>query len=149
MNQWFFRIFGIHIFKVTASLICMPWNFACKPCGRRSRAACVEPCHWSEGRLNNVGVSLREMRATMQVMQGVSLQARLDAILVFIKQWCLKHGFRSRDHYKYHGTGVILIAWEKQPVTKVGRKRFTGSPLMNAGMLSRKMSEKLRRQSQQ
>ena len=26
------------------------------------------PCHWSEGRHNNVGVSLRERRATRQVM---------------------------------------------------------------------------------
>ena len=46
------------------------------------QAARVEPCHWSEGRRNNVGVSLRERRATMQVMLGVSLRARWDATLV-------------------------------------------------------------------
>ena len=38
----------------------------------------AEPCHWSERR----GVSLRERRATMQVMPGVSLRARWDATLV-------------------------------------------------------------------
>ena len=42
----------------------------------------MEPCHWSEGRHNNVGVSLRERRATMQVMLGVSLRVRWDATLV-------------------------------------------------------------------
>ena len=47
-----------------------------------SPAAHVEPCHWSEEHHNNVGVSLREMQATMQVMLGVSLQARWDATLV-------------------------------------------------------------------
>ena len=36
------------------------------------------------GRHNNVGVSLREMRATMQVMLEVSLRARWDATLVKI-----------------------------------------------------------------
>ena len=46
------------------------------------REARAEPCHWSEGRHNNVGVSLREMRVTMQVMLGVSLQARWDATVV-------------------------------------------------------------------
>ena len=50
----------------------------------RSRAVRVEPCHWSEGRHNYVGVSLQERRATMQVMLGVSLQARWDATLVCI-----------------------------------------------------------------
>ena len=50
---------------------------------RRSPAARVEPCHWSEG---YVGVSLQEMRATMQVMLGMSLQARWDATLVCIME---------------------------------------------------------------
>ena len=59
-------------------------NFACKPCCRRSQAARVEPCHWSEGRHNNVGVSLQERQATMQVMLGVSLRARWDATLISI-----------------------------------------------------------------
>ena len=45
---------------------------------RRSPLTRAEPCHWSERR----GVSLREMRATMQVMPGVSLRARWDATLV-------------------------------------------------------------------
>ena len=45
----------------------------------------VEPCHWSEGRHNNVvGGSLQERRATTQVMLGVSLRARWDATLVCI-----------------------------------------------------------------
>ena len=35
MNRWFFRIFRIHIFKVTASLRCVKWNFAGKSCRRR------------------------------------------------------------------------------------------------------------------
>ena len=55
---------------------------------RPSRAARVEahvePCHWSEGRHNYVGVSLQERRATMQVMLGVTLRARWDASLVII-----------------------------------------------------------------
>ena len=51
---------------------------------RRSRAARAEPCHWAEGRHNNVGVSLRERRAKRQVMLGVSLRARWDATLVDI-----------------------------------------------------------------
>ena len=34
------------------------------------------------GRHNNVGVSLREIRGTTQVMLGVSLRARWDATLV-------------------------------------------------------------------
>ena len=51
----------------------MKLNFACKSCGL-TRVARVEPCHWSEG---YVGVSLQEMRATMQVMLGVSLQANM------------------------------------------------------------------------
>ena len=46
------------------------------------RPARVEPCHWTDGRLNNVGVSLQERRATIQVMLGVSLRARWDATLV-------------------------------------------------------------------
>ena len=50
----------------------------------RSQAARVEPCHWSEGRHNNVGVSLRKMRATMQVMLEVSLRARWDQTLVSV-----------------------------------------------------------------
>ena len=41
----------------------------------------MEPCHWSEGRHNNVG-SLQERQATTQVMLGVSLRARWDATLV-------------------------------------------------------------------
>ena len=48
----------------------------------RSRAVCVDPCHWSDGRHNYVAVSLQERRAAMQVMLGVSLQARWDATLV-------------------------------------------------------------------
>ena len=47
---------------------------------RRSPLTRTEPCHWSE----QLGVSLREMRATMQVMPGVSLRARWDATLVII-----------------------------------------------------------------
>ena len=35
-----------------------------------------------DGRHNNVGVLLRERRATTQVMLGVSLRARWDATLV-------------------------------------------------------------------
>ena len=34
---------------------------------RPSLAARVQPCHWSEGRHNYVGVSLQERLATMQV----------------------------------------------------------------------------------
>ena len=58
----------------------MKLNFASKSCDR-SRVARVEPCHWSEG---YVGVSLQERQATMQVMLGVSLQARWDATLVIL-----------------------------------------------------------------
>ena len=50
---------------------------------RPARVAPVEPCHWSEGRHNNVGVSLRERRATREVMLGVSLRARWDATLIY------------------------------------------------------------------
>ena len=52
------------------------------PAGRRSRAARIETCQWSEGRHNYVVVSLQERRATMQVMLGVSLRARWDATIV-------------------------------------------------------------------
>ena len=48
---------------------------------RLSRAACVQPCHWSEGRHNNMRVTAGK-RATTQVMLGVSLRARWDATLV-------------------------------------------------------------------
>ena len=48
---------------------------------RLSRAAHAEPCHWSEG-CNKCGGSQHEMRATTQVMLGVSLGARWDATLV-------------------------------------------------------------------
>ena len=48
----------------------------------RSQVVCVEPCHWSEGRHNYVGVSLQDSQATMQVMLRVSLRARWDATLV-------------------------------------------------------------------
>ena len=44
----------------------------------------MEPCRWSEGRHNYVGVSLQEIRATTQVMIGVSLRAIWDATLVGI-----------------------------------------------------------------
>ena len=44
----------------------------------------MEPCHWSQGRHNMLGVSLRESRATTHVMLGVSLRARWDATLVHI-----------------------------------------------------------------
>ena len=63
----------------------MKLNFASKSCGR-SRVSRVEPCHWSEGRHNYVGVSLQEMLATMQVMLGMSLRARWDATLVCIME---------------------------------------------------------------
>ena len=52
-----------------------------RPANSRSPAARVEPCHLSEG---YDGVSLQEMRATMQVMLGMSLRARWDATLVFV-----------------------------------------------------------------
>ena len=48
------------------------------------RAALAEPFHWSEGSHDNVGVSLRERRATTQVMLGVSPRARWDATLVLV-----------------------------------------------------------------
>ena len=51
---------------------------------RPALVARVEPCHLSEGRHNNVGLSLRESRATMQVMLGLSLRARWDSTLVSI-----------------------------------------------------------------
>ena len=54
-----------------------------RPASRRSRAARVELCHWPEWRHNCVGVSLQEIRATMQVMIGVSPQARWDETLVY------------------------------------------------------------------
>ena len=44
----------------------------------------MEPCRWSEGHHNYVGVSLQEMRATTQLMLGVSLRAIWDAPLVGI-----------------------------------------------------------------
>ena len=47
---------------------------------RCSLAARVEHCHWSE----YVGVSLQESQATMQVILGMSLQARWDATLVIV-----------------------------------------------------------------
>ena len=49
-----------------------------RPASGRSRAARVEPCHWSEG---YVGVSLQKIRTTMQVVLGMSLRARWDATL--------------------------------------------------------------------
>ena len=50
----------------------------------RERAVRVEPCYWSEGRHNYVGVSQQERRATMQFMLGVSLRARWDATILII-----------------------------------------------------------------
>ena len=55
--------------------------------GARERRR-AEPCHWSEGRHYNDGVSLWEMRATTQIMLGVLLRARWDATLVFIMFRC-------------------------------------------------------------
>ena len=52
-----------------------------RPASGRSRAARVEPCHWSVG---YVGVSLQERQATMQVMLWMSLWARWDATLVIL-----------------------------------------------------------------
>ena len=46
-----------------------------------------EPCHWSEGRHNYVGVSLWERQATMQVMLGVSLRARWDGLFVCLSTY--------------------------------------------------------------
>ena len=51
-----------------------------RPASRRSLAARVEHCHWSE----YVGMSLQERQATMQVMLGMSLRARWDASLVTV-----------------------------------------------------------------
>ena len=97
----FFVFLGFIFFLVTASLVklsraalrpllaahkrgALPlvgaaWGVtARKAIHRRSPPTRAEPCHWSERR----GVSLRESRATMQVMPGVSLRARWDATLV-------------------------------------------------------------------
>ena len=49
----------------------------------RSRAARVDPRHWSEGCW---GVTAAKGRATMQVMLVVSLRARWDATLVAMIQ---------------------------------------------------------------
>ena len=65
MNQWFFSYFWDSYFLSHGGF-----------------KMHMEPCHWSEGRHNNIGVSLRERQATMQVMLGVSLRARWDATLV-------------------------------------------------------------------
>ena len=61
----------------------MKLNFACKSCGR-SWVARVEPCHWSEGRHNYVGVSLQERHATMQIMLGLSQRASLVIFVSFL-----------------------------------------------------------------
>ena len=81
----FFVFLGFIFFLVTASLRFHEIKLrvqVLRPASGRSRAAHVEPCHWSEGHHNYVGVSLQERRATMQVMLGVSLRARWDATLV-------------------------------------------------------------------
>ena len=44
------------------------------------------------GHHNNVGVSLRERRATTQVMLGVSLRARWDATLVQFRSGTINKG---------------------------------------------------------
>ena len=60
-----------------------------KLCVQALRPARVEPCHWSEGCHNYVGVSLWYRRATMQVMLGVSQRERWDATLVQATLGCL------------------------------------------------------------
>ena len=89
MNRWFFVFLGFIFFKLRR-VQDAKMKLRVKPCGRRSRVACADPCHWSEGCPNNVGVSLQESRATRQVMLGVSLRPRWDATLV--------HTMRKRQH---------------------------------------------------
>ena len=86
-------------------LIGTAWGVTARKVSHRcSPLTRAEPCHWSERR----GVSLRERRATMHVMPGVSLRARWDATLVLTRrvpvQWvalCIRN-FPSqyRNHFR-------------------------------------------------
>ena len=77
------------------------------------------------GRHNNVGVSLRKRRATMQVMFGVSLRARWDAILVIAMnhcRWTLFSDILVRDVvYWYRATGPRLVTYAQKPAPVFSR----------------------------
>ena len=66
------------------------------------------------GRHNNVGVSLRERRATTQVMLGMSLRARWEATLVFSilctnKQAAYSSNFKAPFHRESGGGGGVVM----------------------------------------
>ena len=93
-----------------------------RPASRRSRAARMEPCHWSEGRHNYVGVSLQEMRATMQVMLGVSLPARWDATLVIIPfKQCRPVHLVSQGEDNFTVMGLSTV-WHSVDACRVQKK---------------------------
>ena len=83
MNQWFSRIFGIHTFYATATLlniwICMQWT-----CSWRWWWGRIGLCTHGVTTQVMMGVSLRARRDTTQVMLGLSLRARWDTTLVMI-----------------------------------------------------------------
>ena len=100
MNQWFFRIFGIHTFYATATLlniwICMQWTDA---------VTLVMGADWTlhPWHHNNVGVLLRARCDTTQVMFG-----GVTAGQVWHNSSCNNNNMRSY---------VVLLKWKS--------KRFT------------------------
>ena len=99
----------------------MKLNFACKSCGR-SRVARMEPCHWSKG---YVGVSLPERQATMQVMLGVSLQARWDATLVTTTLLCCLLRFKAVFQTLLSSSSAVLWSSISFGHGRPGRSTFS------------------------
>ena len=100
----------------------MPCNFACKPCGRSPRAARVEFCHWSEGRHNNVWVSLRESRATMQVILVMSLRERWDATLVLLTKLTPDTGL-PREERRSGEAGAPILRGDVEAKVRASKMR--------------------------
>ena len=92
MNRWFFFVFLAFIL-FTLGPLCWIYEYECND------AAVIVGADWTlhpwRHNSSNVGVSLRAMRDTTQLMLGVSLRARWDTTLVHII--CHMY-FRDPDH---------------------------------------------------
>ena len=112
MNQWFFRIFGIHTFYATATLLNMhAMNMWLTDASGRWLWGRIDLC--THGVTTMLGVSWQVRRDTTQVMLGVSLRARWDTTLVYITRWL--PGF-SRVIPKYQGVSSSgYLPWSFLP----------------------------------
>ena len=76
---------------------------------------------------DNVGVSLRERRATMQVMIGVSLRARWDATLVNIIEIEVNTCKWSSSSSGMFSTAVLVCSFKQSIPTSYPQKIVHGS----------------------